>query len=316
MDAARKIVGGQSKVIRADNLWKKFGRHEALRGLSFSVPEGSAYALIGANGAGKTTTIRILMNILEAERGRATVLGVDSRRIAPRELAQIGYVSENQDMPERLTVSEYLDYLRPFYPGWDTALEASLRGQLRLPDTRRIGDLSHGMRMKMALACALPYRPKLLILDEPFSGLDPLVRDEFMEGLLQQAGEMTILISSHELNEIDGVATHVAFLDEGKLLFEESMSDLTARFRQVQVTLDRVASPPGNAPGEWLNMRTVGNVLMFVDSRFSEDRLQTGIGSLNGSVRNVDTQPMALRSIFTALARAARDRADLKEGKR
>jgi ABC-2 type transport system ATP-binding protein len=306
MGQAREIVGGKSKVIRADNLWKKFGRHEALRGLSFSVPEGSAYALIGSNGAGKTTTIRILMNILEAERGKAMVLGIDSRRISPRELAQIGYVSENQDMPARLTVAQYLEYLRPFYPTWDLALDASIRGQLRLPPERRIGDLSHGMRMKMSLACALPFRPKLLILDEPFSGLDPLVRDEFMEGLLRQAGEMTVLISSHELSEIEGVATHVAFLDEGKLLFEESMSDLTARFREVHVTLDREATAPGHAPKEWLNVRTVGNVLSFVDSRFSEDGLRAGIGSLNGSVRNIDTQPMALRSIFTALARAAR----------
>ena len=134
-------------------------------------PQGSAYALIGANGAGKTTTIRILMNILEAGRGNATVLGVDSRRISPRELAQIGYVSENQDMPARLTVAEYLDYLRPFYPERDTALEASILAQLRLPARCKIGDLSHGMRMKMALACALPFRPKLLVLDEPFSGL-------------------------------------------------------------------------------------------------------------------------------------------------
>jgi len=294
-------------MVRADNIWKKFGRHEALRGLSVSVPEGSAYALIGANGAGKTTTIRILLNILEPERGHATVLGVDSRRISPRELSQIGYVSENQDMPERLTVGEYLDYLRPFYPSWDKALEAMLLAQLRLPMDRRIGHLSHGMRMKMALACALPYRPKLLILDEPFSGLDPLVRDEFMEGMLQQAGEMTILISSHELIEIEGVASHVAFIDQGKLQFQETMSDLTARFRDVRVTLDRAASPPGRAPTEWLNVRTLGNVLMFVDSRYSEDHLRAGLATLNGSVRSVDAQPMALRSIFTALARAARE---------
>jgi ABC-2 type transport system ATP-binding protein len=309
-----KIEGGRSQVIRADNLWKKFGRHEALRDLSFSVPEGSAYALIGANGAGKTTAIRIVMNILEAERGSATVLGVDSRRISPRELAQIGYVSENQDMPEKLTVAEYLDYLRPFYPQWDRALETSTRRRLRLPLGRRIGDLSHGMRMKMSLACALPFRPKLLILDEPFSGLDPLVRDEFMEGLLQQAGEMTVLISSHELSEIEGMATHVAYLDEGKLLFEESMSDLTGRFREVHVTLDHEASPPGRAPKEWLDVRAMGNVLMFVDSGFSEDRLGSDIGSLNGGIRNVDTQPMALRSIFTALARSARDAAELRKG--
>jgi ABC-2 type transport system ATP-binding protein len=182
-------------MIRVENLWKKFGRFDALCGLSFDVPEGSAFALIGANGAGKTTTIKVLMNMLEPTRGSAALLGVDSRKISPRELAQIGYVSENQDMPPRLTVGEYVAYLRPFYPTWDRDLESSIARQLRLPLERKIGDLSHGMRMKMALMCALPYQPKLLILDEPFSGLDPLVRDEFMEGLLQQAGEMTILIS-------------------------------------------------------------------------------------------------------------------------
>jgi ABC-2 type transport system ATP-binding protein len=294
-------------MIEVSNLWKKFGRHDAIQGLSFSVPHGSAYALIGANGAGKTTTIKILMNIIEATRGEAMLLGVNSRRISPRELAQIGYVSENQDMPQALTVTEYMDYLRPFYSRWDRELEASVRRRLRLPRERKIRDLSHGMRMKMALACALPFRPKLLILDEPFSGLDPLVRDEFMEGLLEQAGEMTILISSHELGEIDGVATHVAFIDEGKLLFEESMSDLIGRFRQVQVTLEREASEPSCLPLDWLHVRTMGNVLEFVDARFSEHSLGERVESVIAGVRRIDAQPMALRSIFTALARAARD---------
>src|SRR6266851_3080007 len=255
-------------MIQASNLWKRFGRHDALQGLSFTAPAGSAYALIGANGAGKTTTIKILMNILEPTRGSATILGVDSRRISPRELSRIGYVSENQDMPEGLTVAEDLDYLRPFYPKWDRDLEATIRRDLRLPAERRLGDLSHGMRMKMSLACALPFRPKLLVLDEPFSGLDPLVRDEFMEGLLRQAGETTVLISTHELGEIDGVATHVAFLDEGKLLFEESMGELMGRFREVHVTLEREAAPPRPAPKEWLQVRAMGNVLTFVDTRF------------------------------------------------
>ena len=222
-------------MIQVQDLHKKFRRFEALRGLSFSVPQGSAFALIGANGAGKTTIIKILTNILEPTSGRATLLGVDSRKLSPRELVQIGYVSENQDMPPRLTVAEYVDYLRPFYPTWDRDLERETLRQLRLPSERKIGDLSHGMRLKMALLCALPYRPKLLLLDEPFSGLDPLVRDEFMEGLLGQAGEMTILVSSHELGEIDGVATDIGFLDEGKLLFQESMAELNSRFREVHV---------------------------------------------------------------------------------
>jgi len=294
-------------MIRVENLWKKFGRFDALRGLSFDVPEASAFALIGANGAGKTTTIKILMNILEPTRGSAGLLGVDSRKVSPRELRQIGYVSENQDMPARLTVEEYVAYLRPFYPTWDRDLEASIARQLRLPLERKIGDLSHGMRMKMALMCALPYRPKLLVLDEPFSGLDPLVRDEFMEGLLEQAGEMTILISSHELGEIDGVATHVAFLDEGQLLFQESMSDLTGRFREVQVTLEIEAARPAQVPKEWLEMRAIGNVLTFVDTRFDKNGLSERIRARVEGVRGIDAQPMVLRSIFTTLARAARD---------
>jgi ABC-2 type transport system ATP-binding protein len=167
------------------------------------------------------------------------------------------------------------------------------------------------MRMKMSLACALPFRPKLLILDEPFSGLDPLVRDEFMEGLLQQAGEMTVLISSHELSEIDGVATHVAFLDEGKLLFEESMSNLSGRFREVHVTVAREASAPAPLPKNWLHVRAAGSVLLFVDTQFSEDGLGERIRSVVGDVRGIDAQPMGLRSIFTTLARAARDGAKL-----
>ena len=294
-------------MIQTNKLWKKFGRLDALRDLSLSVPEGSAFALIGANGAGKTTVIKVLMNILEPSRGIATVLGVDSRAISPHELSQIGYVSENQDMPARLTVADYVAYLRPFYPHWDRQLEASILRQLRLPLERKIGDLSHGMRLKMALLCALPYRPKLLILDEPFSGLDPLVRDEFMEGLLQQAGEMTMLISSHELAEIDGVATHVGFLDEGKLMFQESMSELTGRFREVYVTLESGQSEPGEFPKDWLRVRSEGNVLRFVDSRFSEEALGERIGSVVKGVRIIDTKPMALRSIFTTLARAARN---------
>jgi ABC-2 type transport system ATP-binding protein len=294
-------------MIRVTDLHRKFGRFEALHGLNFEVPEGSAFALIGANGAGKTTTIKVLMNILGPSRGNATVLSADSRKLSPRELRQIGYVSENQEMPSRLTAAEYIAYLRPFYPTWDRELERAISQQLRLPLDRRIKDLSHGMRMKMALLCALPYRPRLLILDEPFSGLDPLVRDEFMEELLNQAGEMTILLSSHELGEIDGVATHVAFLDEGRLLFQESMSDLMGRFREVHVTLENEARPPKQAPKEWMQVRAMGNVLTFVHTQFDARGLSEQIRSQVEGVREFTWQPMALRSVFTTLAREARD---------
>lgn len=300
-------------MIQAENVWKKFRRCEALRGLTFTVPEGSAYALIGANGAGKTTATKIAMNMLEPTSGTMTTLGADSREISPTQLGRIGYVSESQEMPERLKVGEYLDYLRPFYTRWDDELEMTLRKQLLLPAERRIRDLSHGMRMKMALACALPFRPELLILDEPFSGLDPLVRDECMESLLRQAGEMTILISSHELSEIEGLLTHVAFLDDGKLLFEESMSDLTARFREVRVVRTRQGDVPANLPADWLDARAEGAVLRFVDSQFAEANLAERVRTALPDAERVEVEAMGLRSIFTALARAMRGRTERTE---
>ena len=121
------------------------------------------------------------------------MLGIDSRRLGPREFAQIGYVSENQEMPEWMTVEYFLAYLQPFYPTWDDARAKELLRQFDLPLDRKLRHLSRGMRMKAALASSLAYRPKLIVLDEPFTGLDPLVRDEFIEGLLENAEETTIL---------------------------------------------------------------------------------------------------------------------------
>jgi ABC-2 type transport system ATP-binding protein len=296
-------------MIRTENLWKRYRGHDAVRGISFSVPEGSAYALIGANGAGKTTTMKILMNILEPTSGSATVLGIDSRKLSTRELNRIGYVSENQQMPERLTVEEYFGYLRPFYVRWDRQLEFLLRAQLRLPATRRIGELSHGMRMKMAVACALPFRPDVLILDEPFSGLDPLVRDELMDGVLGQAGETTILISTHELGEVEGVATHVAFLEEGKLLFDEPMDELHKRFRAVRIVFDHPACVPQEPTPDWFQLAADGNTLEFIDSCFSEHLANENLSARFHGIRSIETEPVPLRTIFTAVARAARSEA-------
>jgi ABC-type multidrug transport system ATPase subunit len=295
-------------IIETKGLRRTFGRLDALNDLNLEVPEGSVFALVGANGAGKTTTIKLLMNIIEPTSGSATVLGVDSRRLSPSEFAQIGYVSETQDMPARMTVAAYIAYLRPFYSSWDTRLEASLLDQFGLPPDRRIKDLSHGMRLKTALVCALPFRPKLLVLDEPFSGLDPLARDELLEGVLRRGIETTILISSHELAEIEALVTHVAFIDRGRLLFQEAIADLKARLRRVQVTFGANARLPTKIPTDWLDANVSGNVLTFVDTRFSEQDLAARLGVMIGDdVVRVDATPVPLRSIYTALARAVRD---------
>ena len=224
-------------IIETHGLSKAFGRFEALHELNISVPDGSVFALMGANGAGKTSFIKILLNIIAPTRGTAMILGTTSRAIGPATLAKIGYVSENQVLPLRLRVEDFFEYLRPCYPSWDISLEQELRGQLALPPNRKIGELSHGMRMKMALACALAFRPKLLVLDEPLSGLDPLARDELIGGFMHQVSETTILISSHELDEVERFATYVGFLHEGRLLFQGSVAALAEHARLVFETL-------------------------------------------------------------------------------
>ncbi|MBV8145291.1 MAG: ABC transporter ATP-binding protein [Gammaproteobacteria bacterium] len=299
-------------IIRTEGLNKSFRRHSALHGVSLSVPEGSMYALIGPNGAGKTTTIRTLMNILLPTSGRAEVFGVDSRRLSPTEFAQIGYVAESQELPSRLTVSTYLAYLRPFYSTWDNSLERTLVSEFQLPRDRVIKDLSHGMRMKVRLASALCYRPKLLVMDEPFSGLDPMVRDELMQILLQQAQEMTVFVSSHELDEIEASTTYVGYLENGKLLFQESMATLVARVREVRITLLEAPRPPPNIPSNWLNLTVSGNVVSFVDIGFSQNALHTSAHALFSGIQDMEVQPAALRSIFVSLARASRDREAIK----
>src|ERR1051325_11050549 len=184
-----------SAVVRAIDLTKRYLNVYALESLNLDIPEGSVYGLVGPNGAGKTTAIKTLMNILKPDWGRAEVLGVDSRAISGKELAAIGYVSENQEMPEWMTIQYLLDYLKPFYPSWDDTRAAELLLQFELPRDRKVRHLSRGMRMKTALASSLAYRPRLLVLDEPFSGLDPLVREDLIQGILESAEETTILVS-------------------------------------------------------------------------------------------------------------------------
>lgn len=293
-------------MIETHGLSKNYRSCGALLALSLKVPEGSAFALVGANGAGKTTLIKILMNLIQATSGNAHVFGVDSRQLSPQQFRRIGYVSENQELPGRLTVSGYLNYLRPFYPDWDVALEGEIVQRFKLPRDRKINELSHGMRVKMALTCALSYRPKLLVLDEPFSGLDSLVRDEFMEGLAEQAGDMTVLISSHDLSEVEGFATDVAFVESGRLLFQEPLEALTDRVQRIKVTVERQSALPKTTPDTWIDLHETGNVLTFVDTQFCEFDLGERIRSQIEGVRDIEVQPMSLRAIFTSISRATR----------
>lgn len=295
-----------SSAIRTENLSKRFLTVRALRQLNLELPQGAIYALVGPNGAGKTTMIKVLMNILRPTQGTAEVLGTDSTKLRGDWFAQIGYVSENQEQPEWMRVDQFFDYLRPFYPNWDRDLESALVRQMALPMDRKLRHLSRGMKMKAALASSLAYRPKLIVLDEPFSGLDPLVRDELVESLLERASEATILISSHDLAEIESFSSHVGYMEEGQLKFSEEMSSLTSRFRDVQVTLNAPAVPPPSMPAAWLQPASSSTTFQFIDSQFEQERTRAAIHSAFSNVRDITFTPMSLRAIFVAMAKIGR----------
>ena len=291
-------------IIETRGLSKKFGRFEAIEDLNLRVPEGSVFALIGPNGAGKTTTIRLLMNILRADDGESSVLGTPSHRLAPKDFEHIGYVSESQKLPEGLSLAHYFEYLRSLYPAWDRTLEKRLCDQFELPPSRKIKHLSHGMRIKTLLVGALAYRPRLLVLDEPLSGLDTLVRDEVVNGLLQQAADTTILISSHELAEIESFTTHVAFMQNGNLLLQEALDSLRLRFREVRVTLSAAKAPAQPFPEDWLMPHIEGHHLRFIATRYEGDApLQQQLAQRFGAVR-MECEAMPLRSIANSLMQA------------
>jgi ABC-2 type transport system ATP-binding protein len=292
--------------IHTRGLVKQFGKMEVLRGIDLDVPEGAIYALMGTNGAGKTTMIKVLMNILRATGGDARVLGIASSELAGKGFNRIAYVSENQELPDGMTVGGMLDYMRPFYPQWDRALEAQLVRQFNLPLDRKLKHLSRGMKMKAAFASSLAYRPSLIVLDEPFSGLDPLVRDELIEGLLERAPETTIFLSSHDLAEIESFASHVGFLENGRMLFSDEMAVLSERFREMTVTLAGPAPLPTQLPSAWLLVETVDCVARFVASDYRGEATHHEVGAIFPAARNIEAEPMSLRAIFLAIAKSAR----------
>lgn len=292
-------------AIETRSLTKRYRKRAALDGLDLEIPTGSVYAFLGHNGAGKTTTIRLLLNMLAASSGEALVLGKPSVHLKARDFESIGYVSENHPLPEWMSVQSLMRFLAPLYPRWDGDLEARLMERLRLPRKEKIKHLSCGMRMKVALAAALSFRPKLLIMDEPFSGLDPAVRDDLIAGLLElsEEADWTLFLSSHDVDEVERLASHVAVLHEGTLLLSEPIESLQERFRRVDLTLKD--SQIHERPHWWLS-KLANKRLQFIESAFHpEDTPRALAEAYPGAIASMER--MSLREIYLALEQHARE---------
>jgi ABC-2 type transport system ATP-binding protein len=215
-------------AIRIEGLSKRFGRRVAVDDLTFTVPEGSVCGFLGRNGAGKTTAIRMMMNLLDSSAGRATLLGLDSRRDHCELMRRVGYVSEAPVFYEWMKVNQLVRFTAGFYAHWNRARVDGLLDRFAIDRGQKVRHLSRGMRAQLALALALGGDPELLILDEPATGLDVMVRRDFLESiihLIQQEGR-TVLLSSHLLHEVERVADQVVIVDRGRLVKSGTIDDL------------------------------------------------------------------------------------------
>ncbi len=226
---------------------------KVLDGVSFGVARGEVVGLLGANGAGKTTLLRIAMGMLEPQAGCVNVFGMDPREKPVEVKKRIGYVSEDQILPEFLRVRDVVRLHRGLFPGWDEELARGLGERFNIDPGAKIKTLSKGQARQVALLCAVAHRPELLVLDEPAGGLDPSVRREFLETAIQLLNDesgTTILFSSHHMADVERMAGRVVMLHEAKVLLNHSLDELRESFSLVllpgngEIDRDRVRALP------------------------------------------------------------------------
>jgi ABC-2 type transport system ATP-binding protein len=206
-------------VIHISEVTRRFGSKAALDSVSLSMPRGAVYGLVGANGAGKTTLIKHILGLLRAESGSVRVFGLDPVAEPVAVLSRIGYLSEENDLPGWMSVDELIRYSRAFYPAWDDAYAEELRQAFALDPSSKIRTLSKGQKARAGLLVALAHRPELLVLDEPSSGLDPIVRRDILGAVIRTIADegRTVLFSSHLLQEVELVADLVTMIHKGKI---------------------------------------------------------------------------------------------------
>jgi len=290
----------------SQNLSKKFGQNWALSGIDLKVPKQSFYALIGPNGAGKSTTLKMLLGLINPSGGAANVLGRDSARLKARDFSEIAYVAESQLLPTRLTVKQFFNYCRDIHPTWDESLSSRFKQMFQLPEKRRLSALSRGMRTKAAMLSALAFRPQLLVLDEPFSGLDAAVREDLTHGILELSSEnpMTVIFASHDLTEVERLADHVGYLESGKIGFQEPTEQLLARHRQIEIRSHETLPIPNQLPPHWQTLQQDQHCIRFMHKQFSEDYFSQELKQVFPNEVNIDIRPVDLNQIFIAIQRS------------
>ena len=286
-------------AIELHKVSKSYRGTRAVDRLSLTVPAGAIFALLGDNGAGKSTTIRILNGLTPPDEGRARVLGHDAWEDASLLRHHIGYVPERPKFYDWMTVSDIGWFTSGFQKHGYFHRYLDLTEQFLLEPRARLGTLSKGQYAKVGLALALAIEPEVLILDEPTSGLDLLVRREFLGSMVRLAGQgRTILISSHQVAEIERVASHVAFMSRGKVVLTAAMEDLRDLVVRVRVRCDG-ARPEATAFGTVLQEERVGGRWQVILREPNRDALDALRGT--PGIADYEETPLGLEEVYCAL---------------
>lgn len=304
LDSAPESPEAADNAVEIRGVSRRFGNKLAMDNISLSVPAGAVLGLVGENGAGKTTLIRHMLGLLKAQTGSVRVFGRDPVAEPVGVLSRIGYLSEEPDLPGWMRVHELLRYVAAFYPRWDAAYAEQLRRDFGLDPMSKVKHLSKGQRARAGLIAALAYRPDLLLLDEPSSGLDPIVRRDILGAIIRTIADQgrTVIFSSHLLTEVERVSDQIAMIKSGRVLFCDTLDGIRARHCRLTLRLDEPqARPPGleralsweGAGREWTGV-----------FQAPVDEVRAEIALTNDEV--VEEFPLNLDEIFVAHAGGSR----------
>ena len=285
-------------VVDIRRVTRLFGSKKALDDLSLCVPRGGVFGLIGGNGAGKTTVIKHILGLLKAQTGSVRVFGLDPVENPVGTLGRIGYLSEDRDLPDWMTVSELMRYTQAFFPAWDEAYAAELREAFDLDPNARIKTLSRGQRARAGLLVAVAHRPELLVLDEPSSGLDPVVRRDILGAIIRTIADegRTVLFSSHLLDEVERVADRVAIIHDGRILLTAPMDEIKESHRRMTLRFGQSHNRPPALVGA-LSFEGEGSDWTYICSGES-GQLRRAAEALGATV--MDDAPLTLDEIFVS----------------
>ena len=241
----------KDSIVRLQNLTRRFGQKVALDDVSLDIECGRVFGLLGENGSGKTTLLKHILGLYRPQEGSVSVFGLSPADEPVKVLAQIGFMSEDRSLPNWMTVSDVVRYTAAFYPKWDNGYAKELLETFELAGSAKVKSLSRGQKARVGLLLALAYRPPLLVLDEPSSGLDVVVRREILSAIIRTVADegRTVIFSSHLLDEVQRVADDFAMLSNGRITWSGQLDETLSSHERITVRLPESLNTPPHISG-------------------------------------------------------------------